>query len=251
MPSLGDLLRERRTERHWTLDEVAQQTRIRREFLEALESGNYDELPSDVQIQGFLRTYGVLLELDPAELLSLYRKDRGEPELVSIARLTSPPRARSCALPGFGFIALASIVIAACVIWVYYGWLNPAAPTPTPTISIATPTDILPTETPMPTLRIVMRTPTATTVSATPAAFTGVEAVLQLTAPCWVRVIADGVQIFEGTLATGATRTFTATTDLSVRMGNAGGVRIILNGEDQGVQGNPGQVVTRVWEAEP
>jgi cytoskeletal protein RodZ len=251
MPPLGDLLKERRLEHKWTLEEVAEQTRIRQEFLEALEEGDYGALPSDVQTRGFIRTYGLVLRLDPEELLSLYRRDRGEPELVSIAPLSRPPRVRSCALPSLGFVLLASVVIAACAIWVYYGWLNPAAPTPTPTVTIATPTNILPTETLLPTLRIVMRTPTAAPTSTTPQVFTGVEATLQFRAACWIRVIADGVQIFEGTISSGATRTYTATGELSVRMGNAGGVSITLNGEDLGIQGNPGQVVTQVWRAEP
>ena len=83
-----------------------------------------------------------------------------------------------------------------------------------------------------------------------PEEYEGVEALLELSAACWVRVVADGVQIFEGTLASGTTRTFTATLELEIRFGNAGGVRVTLNGEDLGVQGTPGQVLTRVWRAE-
>jgi len=67
-----------------------------------------------------------------------------------------------------------------------------------------------------------------------------------------VRVIADGAEkpAFEGTLKAGRTYTFTANLELRVRLGNAGGVRVILNGQDLGVQGSSGQVVDRVWTKE-
>ncbi len=247
MPALGDLLRERREEHRWTLEDVAQRTRISESYIKALEEGNYDRLPADVHVRGFLRNYALVLGLSPDEVISLYQRERGgEPSLVSIAPVSEPPRTRSYMLPRLGFALFATIFMAACAYLLYFGWLNPPQSQPTPTLPFPTPTNLLPTTTP--TMQLILETPLpGTTAPSTPVTYEGYEAVLQVSAACWMRVTADGVQVFEGTLSAGTERTFRAANQLSIRMGNAGGVRVILNGEDLGIQGRPGQVLTRTW----
>jgi len=249
--SLGDMLRERREEHRWSLEDVAQRTHIRRDYLVALEEGNYAALPSDVHTRGFVRNYAEVLGLSTQEALKLYAHECGDPDLVSVAPLVPPPKPRSFTLPGLGFAAAATIAMAACAYWIIYGLLNPAVPPPTPTLPPPTPTNILPTATP--TVRVLLSPPTTTPteLASTPGVYDGVEAVFEVTANCWLRVEADGVSIYEGILRAGTTRTFTAMEELRVRMGNAGGVRVTLNGQDLGVQGSSGQVLTQVWTAEP
>lgn len=250
MSVLGDTLRQRREEHRWSLDDAAQRTRIRREYLEALEEGNYKALPADVQARGFLRNYALALGLPAEELLNLYRREQGDPELVSIAPLMPLPKARSFSLPGLGFFLVALVVMFVMGYLIYYGWVKPPVPPPTATVPPPTPTNILPTATP--TVRVL---PAPATVTATPTVtstvYEGVEAVLQITADCWLRVTADGARIYEGTLRAGVSRTFRADRELIVLMGNAGGVRVTLNGRDLGIQGRPGQVLTQVWKAAP
>ncbi|MGB9722515.1 MAG: helix-turn-helix domain-containing protein [Chloroflexia bacterium] len=251
MPPLGDLLRQRREEFGWTLEEVSQRTRIRRNYLQALEEGKYDLLPADVHVRGFLYTYASLLNLPFEEVRALYEQERGRPALVSIAPISQPPRVRSFVLPGLGVAILFALIVAAVAIWLNFGFLHPTTVPPTATPRPPTPTSILPTATP--TARLLLRTPTPTPgLTPTAHAYEGLEAVFQVSAPCWVRVIADGAEkpAFEGTLQPGRTYTFTAQLELRVRMGNAGGVRVILNGQDLGVQGASGQVVDRVWKKE-
>ncbi len=74
MQKLGRLLRETREARHVGLEEAADATRIRAEFLELLEAGDFAALPGgDVQIRGFLRIYARYLDLSADDVLSLYR----------------------------------------------------------------------------------------------------------------------------------------------------------------------------------
>jgi cytoskeletal protein RodZ len=244
MAPVGETLRERREALGLALDDVSRQTRIRREYLEALESAQYDRLPADVQVRGFLRAYAQLLGLEPREIVHAYEQERGKPELVSIAPVSTPPRVRSCVLPSVGIVLFATVAMAAFAIWVYYGWLHPATIPPT-----ATPRP--PTATPLPPTFTPPAAPSTSAPTPTPRSYRGLEAVFQLSAPCWVRVVSDGVQVFQGTLPEGSTRTFTATQELQVRFGNAGGVRVILNGQDLGIQGAPGEVVNRIWRAQP
>ena len=75
--SLGQWLHQAREAQGHSLAEVEEATRIRRRFLEALEAGQWNDLPSEIVGRGFLRNYALFLGLDPEEALARLR--RGEP----------------------------------------------------------------------------------------------------------------------------------------------------------------------------
>lgn len=72
MEELGHILREARETKGLTMQEVQAQTRISNRYLEALENGEYDRLPTPVHVRGFLRNYARFLGLDPQPLLDRY-----------------------------------------------------------------------------------------------------------------------------------------------------------------------------------
>ena len=67
--TLGQRLSRERQAREITLDQVSEATHIRVRYLQALEDGNWDLLPSLVQARGFLRAYANFLDLDMDQLL--------------------------------------------------------------------------------------------------------------------------------------------------------------------------------------
>jgi cytoskeleton protein RodZ len=69
--SIGQQLRQARQARDLTLEQVAFETHIRAHYLEAIEAGDYDRLPSLVQVRGFLRIYAGFLGLDPEPLVAM------------------------------------------------------------------------------------------------------------------------------------------------------------------------------------
>lgn len=77
MDELGHILREARETKGLTLQEVQQSTRITSRYLDALENGDYDRLPSPVHTRGFLRNYARFLGLDPQPLLDRYESNQG------------------------------------------------------------------------------------------------------------------------------------------------------------------------------
>ncbi len=62
--------------------------------------------------------------------------------------------------------------------------------------------------------------------------------------PSWVLVRTDGKYLFSGTLEPNETRTVEASKSLELRLGNAGGVTVMLNGKPIGALGPKGQVRT-------
>ncbi len=85
---LGHILREARETKGLTLREVQEKTRISSRFLEALEMGDYDRLPTPTHVRGFLRNYARFLGLDPNPLLERYelgqaqRPKRRQPPVI-------------------------------------------------------------------------------------------------------------------------------------------------------------------------
>ncbi len=77
--SPGDALLKARLERGETLDQVSRALHIRPKYLEALECGNYEVLPSDVQGKGFLRLYAGYLGLPVQPLLQNWREKATPP----------------------------------------------------------------------------------------------------------------------------------------------------------------------------
>jgi len=73
--SIGTQLRQAREAQSLSLDQVAQATHIRPHYLEALEADQFEMLPSNAQLRGFLRSYGDYLKLNSGELVSSLEKD--------------------------------------------------------------------------------------------------------------------------------------------------------------------------------
>jgi len=79
-------------------------------------------------------------------------------------------------------------------------------------------------------------------VTPNPAATVHVE--IRAQEPVWVLARTDGKYAFSGTLAPGETRSVEAVKDIVLRLGNAGGVTISLNGKPMGILGAKGQTRT-------
>jgi transcriptional regulator with XRE-family HTH domain len=105
---LGELLREARRARAMTLAEVERDTRINRDYLEALEREQFELLPAPVYTRGFLRAYARHLGLDAEATLALLPADLPSPPgLEPIAGLMRGPRAL---LPAINLPVVAAMV---------------------------------------------------------------------------------------------------------------------------------------------
>ncbi len=74
--TLGEKLVKIRSERRISLNEVARMTKIQLKYLEDIENGCYDKLPSDVYVKGFLKNYAKFLGVNEKVLIRIYEKER-------------------------------------------------------------------------------------------------------------------------------------------------------------------------------
>lgn len=76
---LGDLLRETREQKNLSLDDVEKGTNIRKLYIKSIEEGNYEKLPGEVFLKGFIKTYGKFLGLDSQKLIEQYKQEKNTP----------------------------------------------------------------------------------------------------------------------------------------------------------------------------
>ncbi|MDB4894570.1 MAG: hypothetical protein JWN15_832 [Firmicutes bacterium] len=77
MEEIGRRLRSAREGLGITLEQAEDETKIRRKYLEALETANEADIPGEVYLKGFLRTYGNYVGLDGTELVETYKERTG------------------------------------------------------------------------------------------------------------------------------------------------------------------------------
>lgn len=268
MDEVGGKLRGARERLGLTLEEVERTTRIRIHHLEAIERGELDSLPSPVQARGFLRNYAEFLGLEPGEVMLQYaeglhkRKTRPRAPLENARQSAVPvarPGARRWLSADMLVAALVTVVVIAVLIW--GGGRVMAALGQSSQDSQAASEFLIPTQTPSPVpsvvpalaLEIPPTTPTQTGAVSTsgPLTFLGpdgqVDLRLVVEKRTWVRVVVDGKQVFSGRAAPGYALPDYVGQVVEVWTGNGGGVRAVYNGQDQGLLGELGEVVIRLW----
>ena len=68
---IGTLLKNRREKLSRSLDDAAQQTRIRKNYLESIENNRFSELPGPVYVTGFIKVYTQYLGLNSSTVLAM------------------------------------------------------------------------------------------------------------------------------------------------------------------------------------
>jgi len=232
----GELFTKAREEAGLSLDEVARELKIRTGFLSALENGSFEKLPPDVYARGYIKEYAQYLGIPPEPLLEEYAKRRillctsGRQERASVGKKISLRR-----------MSLIVSLVFAVFTFLYLFSLGHRIPDKTPNISkIYT----------LPPAQEELRGSisdnhvTATTLPALSEVLPR-ENRLTLTAleTSWIRIEREGKKDEEVLLKANESREWTSRNEFSLKIGNAGGVKITLNGSDLGVPGEKGRVL--------
>jgi cytoskeleton protein RodZ len=78
--SIGMLLKRSREQKGLTLDQMAELTKLRTRYLQALEEDNYDVLPNKIAARGFLKIYADRLGMDVRGVTSRFDEKFPQPE---------------------------------------------------------------------------------------------------------------------------------------------------------------------------
>ena len=215
---VGPALRKARLARGVSIEEAARDTRMRPEFLQALEQEEYERLLGDVYVRGCLRSYATYLGLSPDKAVELYTHHAVEPAPMPAVQPSKPTSDLAMGAPRrrdnhrlIGMIAAVVLVLAAAL-----GLLSTRNSTPEPAD--------LPSSAPQgsaPTNGIVV-------------------AVLALQ-EVDVTVQSDDGAAVSYTLQPGEGRSFAADVKVQVDLSHGASAQITVNGVDQGFPGRAGK----------
>ena len=76
MPTVGQYLRELREQRKMSVEEVSRVTRMPMASVERIETDRFDELPGEVFVRGFLKSYARSLGVPADDVLARYTASR-------------------------------------------------------------------------------------------------------------------------------------------------------------------------------
>lgn len=112
----GAMICNARISHNYKLSEVADTLRIRQVYLQAIEDGDFDDLPGPTYAMGFVRTYSDYLGLDLDEVMQRYRSITGDN--YTQTALGTPSLIVKAQLPT-GFLLLVGAIL---VVVAYSGW---------------------------------------------------------------------------------------------------------------------------------
>ncbi len=126
---IGETLRQAREAAAYSVSYVAAQTHLKEEVIVALEEDQFDRLPSDVFIKGYIRSYAKLLDIDPQELLVAYPNARDEHSETVVPKVKKAKKLHSSGVdPIVIWSSVTVVVILAGLLmswWVYQEDNNP------------------------------------------------------------------------------------------------------------------------------
>jgi cytoskeleton protein RodZ len=88
--NFGSVLRQARERRRISLAEVAERTKVPQESLQLIEAGNIEELPADVFVRGFIRSYARSVGIGDSEPLGLFEEALAARRRVEETLATTP-----------------------------------------------------------------------------------------------------------------------------------------------------------------
>lgn len=73
--TIGETLKEERLRHRLRITDLSKKTRIRPEYLEALEENQFDLLPASTFVKGYIKSYANIFGFDEKPLLAMLRRD--------------------------------------------------------------------------------------------------------------------------------------------------------------------------------
>jgi cytoskeletal protein RodZ len=255
---VGDILKKRREELGRDLRDISDILKIKCDYLRSIEDEAFDKLPEPVYVRGYIREYAEFLNIDTETVLNAYTQQVLAPvtENKTAAEGEAPQvkktRTRRYAIP---FL----LVLFALITLFLFSPLSPlqhdtsSPPSKKDEISrsvaeSAPETPLSEAETITPSMNSVLeespQPPAGPQKDLLPVMDT--PHVLEITADdiTWLAITIDEAAPREVTMNPGETLKVNANKNIHLKIGNAGGVKLVFDGKEIGKLGQKGEVIT-------
>ena len=277
VPSFGERLKKEREKRGMTLEDVSGATKISVRNLRALEQEKFDQMPGGIFNRGFVRAFAKHLGLDDDQVVADYREAAGEsvptldppdipapghtPEKIA-GPPSSPPRESSGQVPWAALIGLVVLGAIAVGFWSYHSHRKTSE---TSALAVEPTPGGRPAEAPSPSPEAAMPpgpradANTAPTSSSPPSPETqsppagvaggGFDLALRAHDEVWLSSAVDGKPPSEAIMEDGQSITVHASDRAILKVGNAGALDVVFNGQRVPVRAAEGEVRTLTFTA--
>ena len=239
--SLGSMITKARKDAGLSIDDLSAATNIRGTLLREMESNNFSQCGGETYARGHLRNIAIKLNVEPQIFLTAFEDEQMHVDrtmqdlLVENNVMREPKEVRKVSWKVLVTISVASLFVAGLAQIIVSNNSSPDIPlaveettTPSPSAEPTATEEVVPTD------------------EATISTGKGVEVVIAaVRAKSWLFVSdTSGRVLFSGQIAQGMTKTFSSGQQLNLRIGNAGGVDVSVNGKKIDSLGTDGQVVS-------
>ncbi|MBI5686358.1 MAG: helix-turn-helix domain-containing protein [Verrucomicrobia bacterium] len=257
METIGQQLREARERKKLSLETAAQGTKIKGEYLAALEADQFDRIEAPVYVRGFLRIYSQYLGLDSKPLVNQFANLKSA-EAAASAEPPKPitprpigktstsvlPEAQTPLSPSLLFALLGIVFGVLVVIWGIWAVLagsgqskSEPKPADTPAVSAApakaTADAYLKPKGVGPAL--IIEPPRAPAHTLT----------IRADEPCEVTVTVDGAVLFRGNMPRNEVRKFDASRSIRIKVNDGNAIHAWYDQKDLGKLGRRREMIDR------
>ncbi len=247
--SLGSVIRQARIDAGLSVDDLSERTSIRAGLLKEIESDDFTKCGGETYARGHLRNIAPHIKMDSQLLLELYENEQSmqprriQEMLAENNVMTNPIDKKTISWKTLAGISLSTLALLAAVQIIISN---------SKTTTVSNP-EVVASEsaTPQPSMTAEAQPTTAATstpsvVRDTYSSGTGVSvSVTAVRANSWLFVSdSNGTTLYSGQVRNGQKLNFSATTRISLKVGNAGAVDVSVNGKAAQQIGNDGEVVS-------
>jgi hypothetical protein len=233
---IGPALRKARLLQGKSIEEASRETRIRADYLHALERERFEALLGEVYVRGCLRSYSSYLGVDADKVLTIYNRHFGAPSL-SLADPPLPTRAGPTGAgrghphipeavrrhPSWTVLAVAAVIVLG--VFAASGLLSRSRSAPPPAT-------------------LGQRPGAGAQAGGVTLAIRAIEAVD-------VEVRTDGQAAQQFSLRPEETRTFQGASTITVQLSRGGVAELIVDGRSTGTPGRPSQPYQKTFGPQP
>jgi cytoskeletal protein RodZ len=243
----GEIFKKKREELGIDIKEASDVLKIGSEYLSAIENDSFDKLPVAVYTIGYIRCYAKYLDVDAGPVIADFTVHLSSPKPSTIIPVASSHRK----VPGYTYVALA--FLAGLFVFIFYVYMSKNIVSDLPAEnSRVSKTEIKPVQNASLDAGAVSVSPP----KADDAPESGLSAAVQapedkkehhltITASdaVWLQIRYENGKVEEALLKSGMSKDWSFSDTASLKVGNAGGITLIFDGNDLGVPGKSGQVL--------
>lgn len=237
--TLGSLITQARKSAGLSIDDLSASTNIRASLLREMESDSFHKCGGETYARGHIRNIATKLGVDPLTFIAAFEEEQVQTDrsmkdlLVENRVMRLPETVRKVSWKVLATISVASLFMVGVAQIIISNTSSVDIPAPIAST----------TESATPSPQATEATPTE---EATISTGTGVQLIVSATrAKSWLFVSdSTGRTLFSGQISRGTAKTFSTDVSLNVKIGNAGGVDLTVNGNNVDSIGADGEVVS-------